>query len=79
MRDHEPLSALVAGEDGLSHVRPLMQDAANLLQTGGYLIFEIGSGQSAAVQALINKKTWELIDIKNDLQQIPRAFVLQKK
>jgi len=79
VRDHEPLSALVAGEDGLSHVRPLMQDAANLLQTGGYLIFEIGSGQSAAVQALINKKTWELIDIKNDLQQIPRAFVLQKK
>jgi len=79
VRDHEPLSALVAGEDGLSHVRPLVQDAANVLQTDGYLIFEIGSGQSAAVQALVNKKIWDLIDIKNDLQQIPRALVLRKK
>lgn len=79
VRDHEPLSALVAGDDGLSHIRLLVRDAAHHLQTGGYVIFEIGFDQSEAVQALVNQTTWELVGIKNDLQKIPRVFVLRKK
>ena len=79
VRDHEPLSALVAGEDGLSHIRTLVQDVAYSLQIDGYFIFEIGNDQSPAVQALIDREIWDLVDIKKDLQQIPRAFVLRKK
>ena len=79
VRDHEPLSALVAGDDGLSHIRALVRDSAHFLQTSGYLIFEIGFGQSEAVKALIEVATWDVVGIKNDLQNIPRVFVLRKK
>jgi release factor glutamine methyltransferase len=79
VRDHEPLSALVAGDDGLSHIRALVQDAPHFLQTNGYLIFEIGFDQSEAVKALIDLITWDVVGIKNDLQNIPRVFVLRKK
>jgi release factor glutamine methyltransferase len=79
VRDYEPLSALVAGDDGLSHIRVLVRDAAPCLQPGGYLIFEIGFDQSETVQALVDLTKWDLVEIKNDLQQIPRVFVLRKK
>jgi release factor glutamine methyltransferase len=79
VRDYEPLSALVAGEDGLSHIRVLLRGAAHRLRPGGALIFEIGFDQSGAVQALIDPATWELLRIRNDLQNIPRVFVLRKK
>jgi len=79
VRDYEPLSALVAGDDGLSHIRVLVSDASHRLQTGGFLIFEIGIDQSEAIQALIDLTIWDVVEIKNDLRQIPRAFVLRKK
>ena len=52
MRDHEPHLALDAGADGLSIIRRLLTDAGAYLKPGGYLLFEIGFDQSAAVQAL---------------------------
>ena len=79
VRDYEPLSALVAGDDGLSHIRVLVRDAVPCLQPGGYLIFEIGFDQSDAVRAFLDLTTWDLIEVKRDLQQIPRVLVLRKK
>ncbi len=79
VRDYEPLSALVAGDDGLSHIRALVRDSAHFLQTSGYLIFEIGFGQSEAVKALVDVASWDVVGIKNDLQNIPRVFVLRQK
>jgi release factor glutamine methyltransferase len=79
VRDHEPLSALVAGDDGLSHIRILVRDAVHHLQTGGYVIFEIGFDQSEAVHTLVDVKLWDLIEVRKDLQNIPRVFVLRKK
>ncbi len=79
VRNHEPLSALVAGDDGLSHIRVLVRDAAQSLHAGGDLVFEIGFDQSDAVQALVDPAIWEVVRIKNDLQNIPRVFVLRKK
>jgi release factor glutamine methyltransferase len=79
VRHHEPLSALVAGDDGLSHIRALVRDAVHFLQPNGYLIFEIGFDQSDAVKALVDLTAWDLVQIKNDLQNIARVFVLRKK
>ena len=78
VRDYEPLSALVAGDDGLSYIRTLVRDSAHFLQTNGYLIFEIGFDQSEAVKALVDLTTWDLVGIRNDLQNILRVFVLRK-
>ena len=79
VRDHEPLTALVSGADGLSHIRRLLSDVPSCLSDGGYLVFEIGLGQRGAVEELINFDVWDLIEIRNDLQDIPRTVVLQKR
>ena len=78
VRDHEPLHALVSGPDGLSHIRKYLKDAARFLSARGYFIFEIGFGQREAVKELIDAEVWDLIEIRNDLQNIPRTFILQK-
>lgn len=78
VREHEPLSALVSGPDGLSHIRVLLHEAPSYLQTGGHLVFEIGFGQRDAIEQLIDHATWRLIEIREDLQKIPRTVVLQK-
>jgi len=45
----------------------------------GHLVFEIGFGQNALVERLINREVWELTEMRPDLQGIARAVVLRKK
>lgn len=79
VRDYEPRTALVSGEDGLSHIRQLLHGAPAHLQRSGYFIFEIGFGQNDAVAGLIDQELWSVIEVRKDLQNIPRTFVLQKR
>jgi release factor glutamine methyltransferase len=74
---YEPGAALAGGPDGLSVIRRLLQGARPLLHAGGHFVFEIGFGQSEAVEQLIDRRVWKLIEIRRDLQGIPRTFVLQ--
>lgn len=77
--NYEPRTALAAGADGLSIIRRLLHEARPFLRSGGHLIFEIGFGQSEAIEQLIDGGVWKLIERCEDLQGIPRTFVLQKK
>ena len=77
--NYEPRAALAAGPDGLAIIRRLLIEARLFLHPGGHLVFEIGFGQSEAVQQLIDPRVWELVEIRADLQKIPRAFVLRGK
>ena len=79
VRDHEPLSALSPGSDGLSVIRRLILEAPAFLKSEGHLIMEIGFDQGEAVIDLIDEDVWHLREIKPDLQGIPRIVVLQKK
>lgn len=79
VRDHEPLMALSPGADGLSVIRRLLREAPAFLREDGYLIMEIGFDQGEAVKSLVDGRIWRLIDIKPDLQSIPRIVVLRKK
>jgi release factor glutamine methyltransferase len=74
----EPLAALAGGADGFSVIRRLLRDAPMFLQTRGHFVFEIGFGQSEMVKGLIDAGVWELIEIREDLQGIPRAVVLRR-
>jgi release factor glutamine methyltransferase len=76
---HEPRAALAGGPDGLSVIRRLLLEARPFLHPGGHFVFEIGCGQSEAVEELIDPRVWKLIGIHKDLQGIPRTFVLQVK
>ena len=75
----EPPAALAGGPDGLSVIRRLLTDVPRFLRAGGYFVFEIGFGQSEAVEKLVDRRVWKLLEIREDLQRIPRTFVLQKK
>jgi len=75
----EPRAALAGGSDGLALIRRLLLDAPGHLTPGGYLVFEFGINQDVAIRDLVDREVWKLIEIRNDLQQIPRTIVLQKK
>ena len=76
---YEPRAALAAGSDGLSVIRRLLSEAPPFLRPGGYFVFEIGFGQREAVEQLVDRRVWKLLEIREDLQSIPRTFVLQGK
>jgi len=75
----EPRTALTAGPDGLVVIRRLLRETRPLLRAGGHLVFEIGFGQDSAVKRLIDQSVWKLLEIRADLQGIPRTLVLQGK
>jgi release factor glutamine methyltransferase len=75
VRDFEPHTALFAGNDGLDLIRLLIPRAANALARGGMLLMEIGAGQAGAVPELLATAGLELVEIKPDLQGIPRTVI----
>ena len=77
--NYEPSAALAGGPDGLSVIRRLLLEVPPFLRPGGYFVFEIGFGQSEAVEQLIDRRVWQLLEIRTDLQRIPRTFVLQRR
>ncbi len=74
VRDHEPVTSLSDGADGLSIVRMIVEGAPNHLKTGGLLLVEIGFTQSSAVAAMLDRKVWDEAEFLNDLQGIPRIL-----
>jgi release factor glutamine methyltransferase len=78
VRDHEPIIALSPGTDGLSVIRRLIGESPLHLKDGGYLLLEIGFDQGQAVRELIDPRIWKVLEIKSDLQGIPRIVALQK-
>lgn len=79
VRDHEPRIALSPGPDGLTIIRRLVQQAPAFLKPAGHLLMEIGFDQGEAVQSLIDDSVWELLELRPDLQHIPRIVVLRKR
>jgi release factor glutamine methyltransferase len=73
VRGHEPALALFAGEDGLDVYRRLIPQAFAVLEPRGYLLMEIGYGQSAAVARLLDQAGFMGIEFVPDLQGILRV------
>jgi release factor glutamine methyltransferase len=78
VRDHEPLVALSPGSDGLSVIRRLLTEAPAYLKPNGHLLMEIGFDQGEAVRSLIDEAVWSVLEVRPDLQCIPRIVVLRK-
>ena len=75
----EPRSALAGGANGLNVIAELLNSAPRRLSRGGYLIFEFGINQDREIERLVNTDLWELIEVRPDLQSIPRIIVLRKQ
>ncbi len=79
VREHEPRVALSPGPDGLLIIKRIVAEAAGFLGRGGHLLLEIGFDQHEAVAQLFAAPFWQLLDIRKDLQGIPRTVVARKK
>jgi release factor glutamine methyltransferase len=55
IRLFEPASALSGGDDGLSYIRSLLQQAGNSLNKGGCILLEIGYGQKSEMLRLASQ------------------------
>jgi release factor glutamine methyltransferase len=70
----DPLIALDGGRDGLDAYRLLARRAGNWLRPGGRIFFEVGSGQSRDVAALLGDVGWGKVRFYNDLGAIERVI-----
>jgi len=79
VRDWEPREALFGGVEGLDFYRRLLVEGLTFVRPGGYMIFEIGYNQLDAITEIIAALEWELVDVVNDLQGIPRTVTLRRR
>jgi release factor glutamine methyltransferase len=79
VREFEPAAALYGGSDGLSFYRRLLVEALGYLKPGGYMVCELGFSQVDSVRAMVDPGRWELLDLVEDLQGIPRTMTLKKR
>jgi len=71
---NEPMMALDGGEDGLVFYRKLIAGAPAFLKKGGYLIMEMGYGQSFHLKKMLKEAGFLDIEVKKDLSNIDRII-----
>jgi release factor glutamine methyltransferase len=63
VKEHEPMRALIGGEDGLDFYRQLMQELPDVLEKDGIVAFEVGVGQTMDVGNML-QETFPTADVK---------------
>ena len=75
VKNFEPKVALLGGEDGLKHIREIIQTAPLFLKEKGWLILENHFDQSEKVKQLLIKSKFTSIKIVEDLSGIGRFTI----
>lgn len=75
---HEPLTALVSGQDGLDAIKTIIDDAKAHLVQGGWLLIEHGWRQAPQVRGLLEAAGYQHVQSKLDLAGIERCSGGQK-
>jgi release factor glutamine methyltransferase len=71
----EPVTALVAGIDGLDDIRLIITGAPEHLNRGGWLLLEHGYDQGEAVCALLREAGFDEVALLTDLQGYGRVSI----
>ncbi len=75
VKNFEPKIALLGGEDGLKHIREIIQKAPLFLREKGWLILENHFDQGEKVKHLLIKNKFKSVEIVNDLSGIGRFTI----
>lgn len=78
VREHDPVTALDGGEDGLDFYRRIADSSGTALKDGGRLYLEIGFDQGAAVKELLLSHGFEDVTIYRDLAGLDRVAAARK-
>lgn len=73
VREHEPVTALDGGADGLVFYRRIVRDAAAYLNGGGMLFFEIGCGQADSVREIMEQAGFREVQVVKDFAGLDRV------
>ena len=73
VRKYEPLTALLAGDEGLDDISHIIRHCRNYLKPGGWLLFEHGYVQAQAIQSLLAEHAFTRIATLDDLNHLPRV------
>jgi release factor glutamine methyltransferase len=76
VRKFEPRNAVFAGPGGTELIERLLPQARAALKPGGWLVMEISGTIAGDVKRLL--ASWDQVEIKPDLQSIPRVALAQK-
>jgi len=76
VRDWEPEVAVFGGASGLEIYERLVPQAFEALRPGGWLVMEIGYSIEQPIRGLLHD--WTEVNIRPDLQGIPRVAVAKK-
>lgn len=74
----EPVSALVAGDDGLTDIRLLIAQSPSWLSDNGWLMLEHGYEQGEAVRDLFASRGWQDIETRKDYGDNDRLTYARK-
>ena len=75
VKNFEPKIALLGGEDGLKHIREIIQKAPLFLREKGWLILENHFDQGEKVKKLLIKNKFKSVEIVNDLSGVGRFTI----
>jgi len=78
VREWEPAVALYADDAGLADVAAIATGAAEWLRPGGWLVLEIGTGQGAAVVAVLAAAGFTDVQIRPDLAEHDRIAIARR-
>lgn len=73
IREYEPLDATCDSSDGLTFYGRISEIGRQLLKGSGFLILEVGFGQSAQVQEILRKNGYVQIQVNKDYSGIERV------
>lgn len=76
---HEPEKALFADQDGLALYEALIKQARKHLNPQGLLVCEFGIHQSKALHKIFEQNAFTVLKCIQDLSQIDRVIVAQKR
>lgn len=75
VREHDPHLALDGGTDGLAPYRYLIPQLSSFLKPNGFVVFEVGQGQAAAVTGLLQEAGFQNITTHQDLGGVERCVM----
>ena len=75
VKNFEPEIALLGGEDGLKHIKEIIQKAPLFLKEKGWLILENHFDQGEKVKQLLIKSKFKSVEIVNDLSGVGRFTI----
>lgn len=79
VREHEPATALFAGERGFDLYEPLIAQAVQVLVPRGILVMELGYNAFEHVDALMDSAhDWTRVSVTQDLAGIPRVLAAER-